>query len=186
LTRGRALAGGLIAALALGGGCSTATTAPPGTSTSAPTSTSVPVGSGAPGGVATTVPGPVADPLSAPVRPRDALVPTGVSAPVVRAPGADFLTPAQTAGLPLSLVGSWERLARSADARFLAIGVSVAGCTRLVALEVTVTVVAVTITPRLRTAAPGTLCPAIVVVARYVVDLGAPLGARPLLHPPMS
>ena len=134
----------------------------------------------------------MADPLTAPVRPASELAtfdgPGGSSAtvPTVTPPGASFLTPAQLAGLPVTRVGSWQLLARSADDAALLVGVDVSGCERLAALEVSLGTAAVVVTPRLRSPTAGTVCPALAVVARYVVDLGAPLGGRQLLHPPAS
>jgi hypothetical protein len=138
---------------------------------------------------ATTVPGSMADPLTAPVRARAAMsapLAGGPAAPVptVTAPGATFRTPAQVAGLPVAEVGGWRLVARSADDRYLLVGITFGGCERLVALEVTPAATAVTITPRMRTAGPGAVCPAFIAVSRYIVDIGGPLGSRPLLHPP--
>ena len=171
--------------LVLVSGCAS-TTASARSGPSVPASTTTPGQHGPPGAVGTTVPGSVADPLTAPIRPLAALAPPGITAPVVTAPGSTFLTPAQAAALPLAEIGNWTLIARTADDRYLLVGVGFHGCARPAALDVSTTVAAVTITARLRTAAPATICPAIAAIAHYVVDLGAPLGARSLLHPPAS
>jgi len=62
--------------------------------------------------------------------------------------------------------------------------VAYGGCDRLSALEVSAGASAVTVTPRLRAPSGAVVCPQLAALARFVVDLGAPLGSRPLLHPP--
>jgi hypothetical protein len=175
-----AVAGLLVAAGCSGPASSTKTS----TTTTTTTSTTTTPSS------ATTVPGSVADPLTAPVRTRDTLsapIAPGAPAsviPTVTPPGATFRTPAQVAGLPVAKVGSWQLVARTTDNRFLLVSIPFGGCDSLAGLEVSAAAAAVTITPRLRTAAPGALCPAFIATAHYIVDIGGPLGPRALLHPP--
>ncbi|HXX90285.1 MAG TPA: hypothetical protein VEI83_08695 [Acidimicrobiales bacterium] len=110
--------------------------------------------------------------------------PGSTPATLVHPPGIVLVPPSQLGASPVATIGSWELVARSADDRELLVSVGYGGCERLAALDVAVTAADVTITPRLRTAAPGTVCPAIAVAVRFLVDIGAPLGSRALLHPP--
>jgi len=188
--RGEPWAAAAVAAVAVLAACgSPSSSGRTGVSTTSTSSTPSPL----PGGPATTVPGSVRDPLTALVRSLSQLeAPVGgtgtgsggTPVTVVRPPGITLLSPSELARLPVAGVGTWQLLARSADNRYLLIQTSYGGCTRLAALDVAAAPSAVTIIPRLRSPSGSVVCPQFEALVRYLVDLGAPLGGRPLLHPP--
>ena len=141
------------------------------------------------------MPGSTPDPLTAPVRSlADLEAPSGPGGtagggspvPVVTPPGTTLLSGPALAALPVVRVGTWRLVARSADDRYLLVEVAYGGCDRLAALDVAAPANAVTVTPQLRSPQGAVVCPQIAALARFVVDLGAPLGTRPLLHPPST
>lgn len=78
---------------------------------------------------------------------------------------------------------SWTLQATADNRQYLRIAFSGDSCHTPTALDIEIAAGAVAVAPFETNPQPGTACPTNLLVYRFAIDLGAPLGSRKLLHP---